>query len=49
MYERRIGKKEEFANYFFKVLAEIQEGVMNKRLPKKKRGGRRNSYPKFKK
>lgn len=22
---------------------------MNKRLPKKKRGGRRNSYPKFKK
>lgn len=23
MYERRIGKKEEFANYFFKVLAEI--------------------------
>lgn len=49
MYQRRIGKKEEFANYFFKVLAEIEEGVMNKRLPKKKKGGRRNLYPKIKK
>ena len=49
MYERRIGKKEEFANYFFKVLAEIEEGVMNKRLPKKKRGGTRSSYLKSRK
>lgn len=43
MYERRIAKKEEFANYFFKVLSEIEQGVMNKRLPKKERGGKRNS------
>ena len=41
MYDRRISKKEEFANYFMKVLSEIEEGVMNKRLPKKKRNSKK--------
>jgi hypothetical protein len=48
MYGRRVEKKQEFANYFFKVLKEIEEGVMNKRLPKKKMGGKRNSHSKIK-
>ena len=43
MYDRRIGKKDEFTNYFFKVLSEIEDGMMNKRLPKKKRNSKRSA------
>jgi hypothetical protein len=42
MCGRRVEKKQEFAAYFYKVLREIEEGAMNKRLTKKRVGIRKN-------